>query len=333
MLPAPRGASLPRRALQSLLGGGQAYLLLYMGTHVFLAATASGTMFGAVAIVILVVVGGAQVAVMLHRDRHVGGRVAATVAITLTAVTIAGSTLLPRSGDVTGYASWVFGAVTFVLLGLTVAGRFAVAWTTMAAVVAVAVGWSVVTGLGWPVGVALIVRHVATLVVGTLLAAGLRRSTAESEAFRAVERRRRSDERAAQARAAARRTAAQEVLDQAGPMLQAIADERPLTDADRVRLLVIEGALRDQIRTPALVKGPLHAAVARARERGVNVLLLDETEAVADALRARAAVWLAEAVARVDGGRFVGRLRIVDGELTASAVTDVGAETRSFAAD
>src|SRR5579875_2764127 len=94
-----------------------------------------------------------------------------------------------------------------------------------------------------------------------------------------------------------------------------------MTDADRRELLVIEGALRDQIRAPDLATGGLRDAIADARRRGVNVLLLDELDAAADAtLRRRAADWLADRLQRAQGERFVGRVRSTDEGIAVSAV-------------
>ena len=120
------------------------------------------------------------------------------------------------------------------------------------------------------------------------------------------------------------------VLEQAGPMLRAIAEGRTLSTSDRDELLVIEGALRDQIRTPALTRGRLKESVAAARRRGVNVLLLDEAERAAPEARRRAAVWLAAELDRSEGDRFVGRLRVLDGAVRASAVVADRSRSATF---
>ena len=85
---------------------------------------------------------------------------------------------------------------------------------------------------------------------------------------------------------------------------------------------MIEGALRDQIRAPNLAKGPLRDAIADARRRGVNVLLLDEVEGRVDpGAQEQAAAWLAERVEASHGERFVGRVRSTEGGLAVSAVS------------
>ncbi|MGN6742236.1 MAG: hypothetical protein ACTHJL_02915, partial [Amnibacterium sp.] len=83
----------------------------------------------------------------------------------------------------------------------------------------------------------------------------------------------------------------------------------------------IEGSLRDQIRAPHLASGPLRDAIADARRRGVNVLLLDEVEQhEAGEACTRAAGWLADRVRQANGDRFVGRVRTSEQGLTVSAV-------------
>jgi hypothetical protein len=230
-----------------------------------------------------------------------------------------------------GYDAWFLGAITFDLLGLTVFGRFRAAWITMLLLVLVCLAWAVLDGRPMLDGVLLVVRHVATLAVGTALAVSLRRSSAASEAFRAVQRRRRMEEDVARARAGARRGAVEQVLEQAGPMLRAIAEGRRLTAEDRRQMLVLEGALRDQIRIPRLTRSRLRGVVDTARRRGANVLLLDEADAATEQARQQAVDWLAERLEQVSEGRFVGRLRDVEGGgVRVSAVRDETGESAVF---
>src|SRR5206468_2719013 len=140
-----------------------------------------------------------------------------------------------------GYEAWEFGAITISLFGFALIGRYLAAWVTLLAVAGVTIGWSVSTGQGWGQGIAMVERHFGTLLVGSMFAWSVARSTATFTAFRAIERRTRALERAAIARAGARRSTAEAVLEQAGPMLGAIAAGRELGEADRRELLVLEG--------------------------------------------------------------------------------------------
>jgi len=305
------------RFLRSLLDGRLAYFSLFVIVHAVLAFTTPGLIW--LEVVELVLICAPQGVLALHRTISTTGLTISSAAL-VTAAALGITSLHPDSSAI-GYQAWQLGAITISLLGFALIRRYLAAWISLAAIAGIAVGWSVSTGQGlWP-GVALVDRHVGTLLVGTVFAWTLARSTATYTAYQALERRTRAEERAASARADARRAAAEAVLEQAGPMLQAIAEGHPLTDADRQELLVIEGALRDQIRAPNLADQPLQVAIAHARRRGVNVLLLDEVDGPADPrMHEQAAAWLAERVDASRGERFVGRVRSTAGGLMVTAV-------------
>lgn len=314
--------------LRSLLLAGGLYVSLFVVVHAALAFTTSGVTVADVALLVLVT------APQLVLARRVGADVGRPTAGVLAAVLVlAGAlglwTMLPTALDAS-YSAWFLGAITIDLLGLAVLGALGTAWAAMTALTVLCAVWA--TSQGMPVGdgLGLIVRHIATLVIGTLLVISLRRSRGAFAAFQALRVRRSTEEEAAKARAAARRSAVEQVLDQAGPTLQAIAQGRRFCADDRRQLLVLEGALRDQIRTPLLVRGALRESVASARHRGVNVLLMDEAEQADPAARAAAAAWLAERLDATADGGFVGRLRDLGDGVRASAVHDDLGDARSF---
>ena len=316
------------RLLRSLLGGGLLYFLLFVTVHALLAFTTGRPGIADLACLVLVAL--PQLLLILQPRLDLPDLQTALVCAALAAAAWLGlsTTESARPGDT--YSAWFFGAITFDLLGLAILGRFRSAWITMTAVLGIAVAWALLHGLPAPDGAGLVVRHIATLLVGTALAFSLRRSNAAFAVFRAVRLRRGAEEEAARARAAARRAAVEQVLEQAGPTLRAIAAGRPFSDEDRRQMLALEGALRDQIRTPLLVRGPLKESVASARRRGVNVLLMDEAEQVDSDARAHATIWLAERLDAVGSGGFVGRLRQLDDALRVSAVGEEHGEARSF---
>ncbi|MGT2425229.1 hypothetical protein [Amnibacterium kyonggiense] len=255
-----------QRALRSILGGGLVYFGLWVVVHATLALTSDGANAWDLASLALVI---APQYVLVRRSRlDVPLRTAVVLAALTTAAGLAGLVSIAGVARPSGYDAWFLGAVAFDLLALTVVGRFGTAWVTMLLVVVACLGWAVLGGRPIGVGASLIVRHVATLAVGTALAVSLRRSNAASAAFRAVQRRRRTEEDVARARASARRSAVEQVLEQAGPTLRAIAEGRRTTAEDRRQMLVLEGALRDQIRTPRLNASELRAVVDAARRRG-----------------------------------------------------------------
>ena len=326
---ARQGLSLGSRLLESLVTGRGAYLALFLLVHAVLAATTAG--FTVLDVLELVLIGGPY-SVLIATRRMTPG-----LAIPLAACLIAAAGLaayaLPTDGRPPGYEAWVFGAIAFVLLGVTVTGRYLLAWLVLVCVAGVAVGWSISTGQGYGPGLQLVIRHFATLLVGTLFAMSYRRSNAAFAAHQLAERRDRAAETAAEARAVARRVAAESVLEQAGPMLRAIAAGRAMSDSDKRELLVLEGSLRDQIRAPWLARGALKESVAAARRRGVNVLLLDETQATGEAESpAEAAAWLADRLDAVDGEHFVGRVRRTEDGLRVTAVAGASSEGVSLPA-
>jgi hypothetical protein len=315
--------------LRSVLGGGVAYFALFTVVHVVLALTSDGT--NGWDVVSLVLVLAPQWFLIRRHGLDLSLRRSILIAALVCGSAFAGLMSIAGIASPDGYDAWFLGAIAFDLLGLTVVGRFGTAWWTMALIVAGCIAWAAIGDRPMGIGVGLIVRHVATLAVGTALAVSLRRSNAASAAFRAVQRRRRMEEDVGRARAGARRSAVEQVLEQAGPMLRAIAEGRRLSAEDRRQMIVLEGALRDQIRTPRLNASELRTVVDTARRRGVNVLLLDEADAAAVAARTQAVHWLAVRLAATEEGRFVGRLRdLGDGGVRVSAVRDEVGEAEVF---
>ena len=315
--------------LRSIMGGGAIYFALFVVVHVTLAVTSDGANgWDAICLALVLV---PQWILIRRRTLDLPLRTSIVLAVLITAAGLGGLLSIAGIARPDGYDAWFFGAIAFDLLGLTVVGRFGTAWVTMAVIAASCVGWAVLGDRPIAIGVGLIVRHIATLAVGTALAASLRRSNAASAAFRAVQRRRRTEEDVARARASARRGAVEQVLEQAGPMLRAIAEGKRLSTEDRQQMIVLEGALRDQIRTPRLNASELRTVIDTARRRGVNVLLLDEAAQAMPASRAKATQWLAARLEQTTDGRFVGRLRDLDGGgVRASAVRDDQGEAEVF---
>ncbi|WP_125131177.1 hypothetical protein [Microbacterium sp. 10M-3C3] len=66
----------------------------------------------------------------------------------------------------------------------------------------------------------------------------------------------------------------QRIRDDAAPLLERLASADALDDADLTELAVTEGAIRDRMRSPLARDEELIAAIARARRRGIRVLLL-----------------------------------------------------------
>lgn len=108
--------------------------------------------------------------------------------------------------------------------------------------------------------------------------------------------------------AASRRTAA--LRDLTVGALSRIAAGEPCSDAERADLLVIEASVRDGLVAPDLVDGPLHAALAQARRRGVQVLVEGSADSGGPedgfaALRAQLRVVVREVLTRAEPGSVI----------------------------
>lgn len=182
---------------------------------------------------------------------------------------------LPDEGTL-GRATWHLGANTWLLWFLILRRRILLAWCGGLGMLAVTVVWAAVAGRGALAGLLLASPQVLLLAIATLFGSALRRSAARINALA-----QRSVDAAAAAGAveAARRIQdqrADELAEVAVPALTAIASGEPLTEAMRRDIVHVEAQLRDSVRGRALAMPPIVEAAKRARERGVNVTLLDD---------------------------------------------------------
>jgi signal transduction histidine kinase len=92
------------------------------------------------------------------------------------------------------------------------------------------------------------------------------------------------------------------------PLLERIAEGQAATEAQRREYATWEGELRDSLRAGSLAREPLVGIVATARDRGVDVVLLDDSGgSIADELVDPVLSWMADAIAGAER-RAVGRL-------------------------
>ncbi len=177
-----------------------------------------------------------------------------------------------------GYTAWYVGAATAMLFLVNLRGRILFAWIGCAFFAAALIASGFTTWAGVEETVLTAARQSAILGFGTLTAIGLRRTgrsirhlTAEADARSAAEAANlaASDERAGRL-ADLRRTVV--------PLLERIAaDERP-SDADRLEFAAAEAELRDGLRARGLRQHRLVDAAKAARTRGVDVVLLDDSD-------------------------------------------------------
>lgn len=229
------------------------------------------------------------------------------------------------------YSTWHLGAVTTVLFMLILRGRVLYGWLGYVGMAGATELWAVAGGLGAMVGVELVVRHAATLVVGTAIYFGLR-----GTAKRITEINSRS---LAEAAADATSHAAEEErvaqlarLDEmARPMMELIARGQQLSAAERRDCLLIEASLRDIVRGRALALPHVLAAARSARERGVEVTLLDDSAAGA---ATAVADLLATELRTLDSGTITARLLPVGrSELATIVISPLVGDARMLTVD
>jgi hypothetical protein len=177
-----------------------------------------------------------------------------------------------------GYASWNFGAVTFTCFALSLRGRTWAGWVGVGTMTVSATAWSLATaGDPW-IGFGLSYRHLGTFLAGSLLALGVHGAARRIEQYRAVEHRTAADAAALAAGRSERAAELESVRDLAGPALRRIADGRIRGGGEEFRR--IEAALRDRIRGRRLTLPPLGRSIDAARQRGVEVDVLDDVGAI-----------------------------------------------------
>ncbi|ARC58258.1 hypothetical protein AS850_14325 [Frondihabitans sp. 762G35] len=228
-----------------------------------------------------------------------------------------------------GWATWIWGAVTFVLFLLTLRGRATWSWVGFLLMSALTIAWSVQVGRGAPAGIGFVIRSAALMVVVSLFALLLARTRTSIRRLQRTE--------LASVRAQATATAALDEqntrLDQlravATPALERILTATEITDDDRRDFTLVEAALRDQLRASDLATVQVAQAATRARSRGVDVSLLDD-RAGADmptVVRDRIETTLVEQLDAATSGRVVARLLPDGRESIATVLASDGRET------
>ncbi|AMB59398.1 hypothetical protein [Microterricola viridarii] len=197
--------------------------------------------------------------------------------LALCTVTVTAQSVQPLSLGAPLYVTWHLGAVTTVLFMLILRGRVVVGWAGFLGMAVGTLVWASASGLGIVAGLDLTVRHAATLVVGTAVYFGLL-STARR--ITTINRRGVVDAAAAATALASdeERIAQLTRLDEmARPVMERVASGLPMSESERRDCLLIEASLRDVVRGRALASPPVLAAARKARERGVEVTLLDDS--------------------------------------------------------
>ncbi len=251
------------------------------------------------------------------------GRTAVVLALSCGGLVVAASAAGIHPGSLYSYGNaWFAVAVAFLLVALALRRRVAAALAGAGVIVAVLVVTGALLGMPAAMIVQVTVRPVVIvgLAVALLVAVErMQRRIAELHQDSVASAERESWTLAARAELTAR---VAELARTAVPLLERIGEGGEPTQAQRREYASCEGELRDALRAGSLAREPVIGAVAAARERGVDVVLLDDSGgAVDDGLVDPVVSWMAAeiATARI---RVVGRLLPPGREARASVSVD-----------
>ncbi|MCU1405676.1 MAG: hypothetical protein JWQ43_1979 [Glaciihabitans sp.] len=226
---------------------------------------------------------------------------------------------LPAAGK-PAYATWHFGANTTLLFFMALRGRVGIAWLGFTAMAAITLLWTIDGGRGPMAMLQFLPNQAGNLLLGTIVAFALRRTSVRIAALHEAQVERAALE-AREAAAARERTAQASYLNAvARPSLERIAEGAPFTDTERAAWLRVEATVRDGLRAFVLRSPALTQAVTRARERGVDVTLLDDSnsEVSADAEQVVVATIISE-LSGLDDGHLTARI-LPDGRSHAATI-------------
>ena len=225
--------------------------------------------------------------------------------------------------------TWQFGAFTAIATYMCVRGRADAAWLLMCLVVLAAMVWTLIDGDGAAQGLSIGAINFGPLFMATLFAFTIRPAAASIYELRRRAVERNAAQEAALAAVAEHDKQMRALNQQVRPMLERIAAPTPLTDDERRQCLALEAQLRDALRAPVLARYERTAvAAARARDRGVTVVMVDShgLDDIAPTTRESVLERLADALDTVTGGSIVIRVLPPGRELVATAVIDPAAD-------
>jgi hypothetical protein len=171
------------------------------------------------------------------------------------------------------YATWYVLGVGTILGGIALRGRRLLAWFGLVVLVAEIAAWGGVGSLastGLP-GV------LSLLVTGHAVSLGVERAVKAARELNEKAAETAAETAAVEAAGEVRSRLIEQTLNRAIPALNLIAAlGGQLNEAQKREARLLEAALRDEIRGATLLNDQMRAAIKAARERGVEVLVLDE---------------------------------------------------------
>lgn len=171
---------------------------------------------------------------------------------------------------------WTFGMSTIIFTLMCVRGRVGLAWVGVVLMLGVSMVWASLTGQGILLGFSISIINVAPVVMATFFALTLRPLAASIFELRRQSTRRIAEESAASALLEERDAQLDRLDELARPLLERIASGVELSSEGRLACALLEARLRDGLRAPGLQQNSIVEAARAARERGVEVVLLDD---------------------------------------------------------
>lgn len=224
-----------------------------------------------------------------------------TLLAVTTAVTLMVTLQQPFHDRPPVYVAWDLGANQLIVYCLAIRGRIAAAWAGELLMIGAVSVWSTVV-TGSPLyGLSFSYGQPITLIACTAFAVGLHRTARQIVRHRASERERADQEAKEIDFDLATQVELRVIRQLAETTLVDIAEERN-PDLGTVRGL--EAAVRDLIRGRMLAVEPLVTALRVARERGADVVLLDDLTddvEIDEQTRSRLAQWIAVRVLALNG--------------------------------
>lgn len=229
-----------------------------------------------------------------------------------------------------GYASWVMGASGTALFFMGLRGRLLLSWVGFGLLALVIIAWGLTTSAGLAVALLDAAHQAAVLIAGTLFATSLKRTGDEVERLTDEATDRAISESQQLAIEAERRERLLALGEFVTPLLARLASGTSISPDERLEFALAEAELRDGLRARALQLPRIAVAAREARRRGVEVVLLDDSDS--SALEAEAVHGASRRIAELlddaHDGRVTVRLLPAGREAIATVVVD-GAEHRS----
>ena len=308
---------------------GRVVLAFYgVGTTIVALLNLRGNIIPGLAVVSLILLWCA-LGILARPDRDPFGMRSTLAIVSIVAVVTAISCWNIADVEHPGYTTWPLGAMTFLLFVLALRGRRGWAWVGFALLAAV----SIVTGVFSDQDGLMVINDVArqsgTLLLGTLFALVLRRSSQTITAIQSNQLTRTTV--AAASAAATRERAAQNArLERdARPALERILQPQPLSADEQQHFSLLEATLRDGIRASGFSSERIAEATRAARQRGLTVVLLDDRGGeLVDGERDIVEAALLEQLTGTAEGAITARLSPLDREELATIVIEEGGQYR-----